>query len=294
MTSIPARALHRLLAALVVLLVDAVPVTGTTAGEDRATSAAPVHRRITIAERLELQAIRNRYGEISDLDRKFETRVHPNGLPYHLYVPPGLEPGNKYPLVIFLHGHRDLALDVRRGFPKGFWTLPAVQESHPHIVLVPRHQDEGQRWEDEPVHAMTIQAIDDLIAALDRDPSAPKIDPDRLYLTGFSKGGTGTWAFLAQHPRKFAAAVPVGVSGGGPQSVAAAARLRHIPIWMFAGENDPKAAPRAIQYLDLLRQAHARDVTYHEFIGEGHVIDDYAYFTPGLLDWLFAQRGNPP
>jgi len=294
MTLFQARPLHRSLIRVLALGLTAVLPASGIAHHKAPACSATVHQRITATSRLELKAIRNLYGAISGLDVKFESRVHPNGLPYHLHVPPGLERGKRYPLVIFLHGHRDLALDVRHGFPKGFWTLPAVQERHPHIVFVPRHQDEAQRWEDEPIHAMTIRAIDDLIAAFEVDPSAPKIDRDRLYLTGFSKGGTGTWAFIAQNPRMFAAAIPVAASGGGPQSVEAAVRLRHIPIWMFAGEDDFKAAPRAIQYLDLLRQVNAQDVIYHEFIGEGHVIDDYAYFTPGLIDWLFAQHRTAP
>lgn len=290
MFSIFSQAGLRLAAALVVAGTAVATSTGSVGSAAVAPPPATIHRRITAAARLELQAIRDWYGEITRLERKFEAKVHPNGLPYHLHVPQGLEPGKRYPLVIFLHGHRDLALDVRHGFPKGFWTLPTVQERHPHIVLIPRHQDEEQRWEDESVLAMTIQAIDDLIAEFERDPQAPKIDPDRLYLTGFSKGGTGTWAFLARHPQKFAAAAPVAASGGGPQSVEAAAQLRHTPLWLFAGENDYKAAPRAIQYFELLRQVNARNLSYHEFVGEGHVIDDFVYFTPGFLDWLFAQR----
>ena len=65
-----------------------------------------------------MEKIRDSIGSIRNLDSLYQNRTNPNGLPYHLYVPAALQPGTKYPLVIFLHGATDLTIDTHKGFPK--------------------------------------------------------------------------------------------------------------------------------------------------------------------------------
>jgi predicted peptidase len=237
----------------------------------------------------ELEAIRDSYKPMPDLHSIYQNRQHPNGLLYHLYIPASLAAGESYPLVAFLHGHTDLDLNVHNGFPKGVWTLPHVQQRHPHIVFVPRHQSEDDDWTRDENREQVVEALDDLIAQLDSDRNAPKIDPDRVYLTGFSQGGMGTWNYIRQYPDRFAAASPLSGFFHGPQNETDARAIKHIPIWIFNGSGDKGVNGSRTSY-QMLKAAGARDVHYHEFVDYGHVIDDIAYFTEGFMDWLFAQK----
>lgn len=236
-----------------------------------------------------LKAIRDSYGSIPNLDRLYEDRTHANGLPYHVYAPEGLKAGEKYPLVVFLHGYSDLTVDTHKGFPKGVWSLPLVQERHPHILFVPRYRTFDDMWVQESFRAMVIEALDDLVKDFNGQPSSPAIDSTRIYLTGFSQGGMGTWNFIKHYPHKFAAASPLSGFSQGPQTLAEAEVIKHIPIWIFNGDGDRGVNGSRLSF-QMLKNSHAPDVRYHEYAEQGHVIDDFAYFTDGFFDWLFAQK----
>ena len=212
-----------------------------------------------------------------------------NGLPFHFYIPENLKPGETYPLVTFLHGYTDLTINTHKGFPKGVWSLPDIQKAHPHILFVPRNRTNDDQWTSDTYRKMTIAALDDLIAELNADPNTPNIDTDRLYLTGFSRVGQGTWNFIRTYPGKFAAAAPLSGFSFGPQNAAEAEAIKHIPIWIFNGDGDKGVEGSRISF-QALKDAGAPDVHYHEYKKQGHVIDDFAYFTDGFMDWLFAQR----
>ena len=236
-----------------------------------------------------LKAIRDAYGSIPNLDSIYEDRTHTNGLPYHVYVPKDLKPGEKYPLVTFLHGYSDLTIDTHKGFPKGVWSLPLVQSDHPHILFVPRYRTFDDMWVQDAYRAMVIEAMDDLVKAFNSDQQSPHIDATRLYLTGFSQGGMGTWNFIKHYPRKFAAAAPLSGFSHGPENVPQAEALKHLPIWIFNGDGDRGVAGSRLSY-QMLKKAKAQNVRYHEYEKQGHVIDDFAYFTDGFMDWVFKQR----
>lgn len=235
-----------------------------------------------------LKAVRDSYESIDNLDKLYSNRRHKNGLLYHIYVPTNLVPGKKYPLVTFLHGYTDLTIDTHKGFPKGVWSLPLIQKDHPHILFVPRHRTTKDKWTQESYRKMTIEALDDLIKEFNGDLNYPHIDTRRLYLTGFSQGGQGTWDFIKYYPHKFAAASPLSGYFKGPETVSEAEKIKHIPIWIFNGEDNGVKGSRVS--FKMLKQAGAKDVSYHEYPGQGHVIDDFAYFTPGFIDWFFSQQ----
>lgn len=130
-----------------------------------------------------------------------------------------------------------------------------------------------------------------MVAELNGDPKTPNIDVDRLYLTGFSRGGQGTWNFIRTFPKKFAAAAPLSGFSHGPQTPDEANPIKHVPIWIFNGDGDRGVKGSRISF-KTLKDAGAADVRYHEYHQQGHVIDDFAYFTDGLMDWMFSQRRN--
>ena len=124
------------------------------------------------------------------------------------------------------------------------------------------------------------------LAAFDGVRKEFNVDPKRLYITGLSMGGYGTWDAIARHPTLFAAAVPV--CGGGDESTAPL--IKDLPIWCFHGGADKTVPPeRSRNMIEALKQAggHPR---YTEYPGVGHNSWDKAYAEPELPTWLFAQK----
>ena len=260
--------------------------TGATAAEPDGPGRS---RIISVEETKKLKRIRDEIGSTEGLDKLYEDRTHKNGLPYHVFVPKHLKPGVSYPLVTFLHGYTDLTIDTHKGFPKGVWSLPRVQKPHPHILFVPRNRKKEDNWSSDEYRKMTLDALDDLVTELNGDPKTPNVDVKRLYLTGFSRGGQGTWNFIRNFPNKFAAAVPLSGFSHGPQNADEAQAIKHIPIWIFNGDGDRGVKGSRISFT-ALEEAGATDVRYHEYKKQGHVIDDFAYFTEGFMEWLFSQK----
>lgn len=239
-----------------------------------------------------LLAIRDSYGSIPNLDSIYEDRIDHNGLPYHIYVPKNLKNGVNYPLVMFLHGFSDLTIDTHEGFPKGVWSLPLVQDKNPHILFVPRYRNFDDMWVQDNYRDMVIETLNNLIKEFNGNQDSPNIDTTRVYITGFSQGGMGTWNFIKHYPHKFAAAAPLSGFSEGPQNVKEAEALKHLPIWIFNGDGDDGVDGSRLSY-QMLKKVNALDVRYHEYENQEHVIDDFAYFTVGFMDWLFAQKIKP-
>lgn len=282
--------INQVLKVLLILVILSINSTRAADGDSTATDPQKFpYELISVEQADDLRAIRDDIGAITGLDTVYTDRTDPNGLPYHIYIPAALKKGENYPLVTFLHGWSDLTIDTHNGFPKGVWTLPLVQTKHPHIVFVPRYRTFDDMWVQDQYREMVVETLDHLIQELNSDPDSPHIDTTRLYLTGFSQGGMGTWNFILNHPYKFAAAAPLSGFSQGPQTVEQAMVIRHIPIWIFNGDGDDGVGGSRLSYR-MLRQAGAPDVRYHEYQDQEHVIDDFAYFTDGFMDWLFAQK----
>jgi predicted peptidase len=112
------------------------------------------------------------------------------------------------------------------------------------------------------------------------------LDTQRLYVTGQSLGGFGTWSVISEHPEMFAAAIPV--CGGGDES--AAPKLTKVSIWAFHGEKDEAVSvERSRKMIGAIRRAGGTP-RYTEYKGAGHVIWDKVFGEPELLPWVFAQN----
>jgi predicted peptidase len=243
------------------------------------------------------------------LARAFAPHVYvsPNGerMPYRLFTPAHLEPGRTYPLVVFLHGAGGSGTDNAKQLEGGnvfgafVWTLPENQAGHPAFVLAPQS---NWNWpctifdpKDPPKKAADIKlcppgalgigarlafdVIDSLLGSL-------PIDRARIYLTGHSMGGAGTWHMIAQRPGFFAAAVPV-CGRGHPET---APLVKDVQIWNFHGVLDdvePVASSRLM--IDALRKAGAQP-RHTEYPDLGHSAFAWAYTEPALVEWLYAQR----
>ena len=210
-------------------------------------------------------------------------------LPYRLGRPTGYDPAKKYPLVVFLHGSGEsgtdnkLQVSLHMGVPGGgsVFMLPANQAMNPTFFVAPQAPSPGvMGWMGIPG-----QAVLKLIAYLEQQFS---IDPARLYVTGLSMGGYGTWWLIENNPTLFAAAVPM--SGGGDTTKAAA--IAQLPIWDFHGAIDPLVPVAQSRDMIAALMAAGGHPKYTEYPNGQHDIWDTAYTEPALLPWMFLQR-NP-
>jgi predicted peptidase len=207
--------------------------------------------------------------------------------------------GKRYPLVIFLHGAGERGTDNLKPIGLGgrmgayLWTLPENQERHPCFVAAPQCPDNDKwaevQWGDGS-HALPAQPTDAMRLAMGMIDGLMKelpIDPDRVYVTGLSMGGYGTWDLLSRRPGTFAAAIPV--CGGLADDQAG--KIAHIPQWIFHGGNDTVVKTiRSRNAYEQLKAAGAPSLRYTEFGGVGHNSWDLAFSTPGLANWLMSKK----
>lgn len=207
-------------------------------------------------------------------------------LSFRYFVPPGYDPAQSYPLILFLHGAGERGNDNEAQLDhsaNGAMRLldDANLALQPVFMVAPQCFANGW-WSGAPLE--TAVAIVDQIA---QDYS---IDPQRIYVTGVSMGGMGTWSALSAHPDRFAAAVPM--SGNGDTGAAAA--VAAVPSWFFHAQNDPTVGVAGSDDLvAALRNAGANTI-YTRYEAGGHAIWPVAYAHPLLFRWLVSQRRGEP
>jgi len=228
-----------------------------------------------------------------------------NTMPYRLFRPPGYDtPGAKFPLVLFLHGAGERGTNNTSQVNSHIDGLVNATQSAPYAsyLLAPQVAT-GNQFVDVPFNtgsftnatapaqsismALTLQILDLVL-------SNTNIDTNRIYVTGLSMGGYGTWDILGRRPNLFAAAAPM--SGGGNTSTAAT--IKNIPIWDFHGSADGTVPVSGSRDMIAALQAAGGVPKYTELAGQGHVIWAPIYTdttTSGqFYPWLFSQSVPEP
>jgi predicted peptidase len=211
-------------------------------------------------------------------------------MPYRLYVPEERVRTRPLPLIVYLHGGGGAGDDNLRQISGGntagtrLFTSAAVQAKHPAFVVAPQ-MPARNTWSDfnSDTPAPYATLVLELVATLSREFM---IDADRIYLTGQSLGGGGTWDLVSKRPNVFAAAVPL-CGNGNAQRVQAA---RHISIWAFHGAQDEVVPVEGSRELVAALKSVGSSVKYTEYPDAGHDVWTRAYADPQLPDWLFAQK----
>jgi predicted peptidase len=195
-------------------------------------------------------------------------------LKYLLYLPKDYDQKPSWPLMLFLHGAGERGDDIERVKKHGPPKLIEAGRELPFIVVSP--QCPKDRWW-EPV---------ELTALLDEIVEKYKVDRDRIYVTGISMGGFGTWSLAMSTPRRFAAVVPI-CGGGDPIW---ARQLAGIPIWVFHGAKDPTVPlARSEQMVEALKKANG-NVKFTVYPNALHDSWTETYENPELYTWLLEQK----
>ena len=234
------------------------------------------------------------------LNPTFELRFWraPNGLKmaYFFGRPRPIEPGRRYPLLVFLHGFKECGYGSDNIFKWGRKFMLDAMDKEKSFVLLPQCP-KGQLWAPEtPPGAVrlpmrirprrALQAVFDLVERIEaRDP----VDPNRVYIVGLSSGGDGVWEAVERRPDLFAAAVPICGLGDFRQ----AKRIGRVPVWVFQGARDkdlPASAGRRMVRL-IRRAGGSARLTEAKF--PGHSVWDLAFDDPKFLEWLYARRRAP-
>lgn len=205
-----------------------------------------------------------------------------NQLDYLLYLPRnfGADPSQQWPLVLFLHGAGERGNDLQKVAVHGPPKLAQAGREFPFILVSPQCP-EGQVWDD----AVLIGLLDELQAKY-------RVDPKRVYATGLSMGGYGTWALALRHPERFAAVAPV--CGGGERIRALLPSqqdaLKTLGVWAFHGGKDNVVAlSESERMVDAFKKAGVKDIRLTVYPEAGHDSWTQAYNEPTFFDWLLQH-----
>jgi len=198
-----------------------------------------------------------------------------NSIKYLLYLPDDDENSeNHWPLILFLHGAGERGDDLSRVKSHGPPRLVNEGRSLPFIIVSPQCP-ENQRWEPEKLKLLLDQIITNY-----------RVDQSRIYLTGLSMGGFGTWAMAAEYPNQFAAIAPV-CGGGNP---AAAKKLSHIPAWVFHGAKDDLVPIKKSEEMVNALKREDGNVRFTVYPDAGHDSWTETYNNKELYNWLLKHR----
>lgn len=209
------------------------------------------------------------------LDRAITKHV---ALDYLLHVPKAYaqDDATAWPLILFLHGAgergSDLELVKKHGIPR----IVEEQADFPFITVSPQC----------PLELDWTWQTDALLALLDDITQAYRVDPARIYLTGLSMGGFGTWALAQVAPERFAAIAPI--CGGGNRR--RARRLVGIPTWVFHGAKDDVVPLKASEEMVEALKNAGGDVTFTVYPEAKHDSWTETYANPELYRWFLSHR----
>lgn len=197
---------------------------------------------------------------------------------YVVYVPWVYDPQMPMPMIVFLNGMGECGTDGLKQLGVGLGTAVILDaEKWPFIIVFPQKQKHDIDWEDQE---------NIVIAALDAARNEYNIDESRIYLTGISQGGHGTWAIAARHTDLFAAIAPV--CGWGDAEMAR--ELTEMPTWIFHGEADSVIPLNASTSMYEHIKAAGGSPRLTTYPGVDHNSWDNAYRNEDLAEWFLKHK----
>jgi predicted peptidase len=197
-------------------------------------------------------------------------------LPYLLYLPKDYDPQKHWPLVLFLHGSGERGTNLTRVTRHGLPKLVEEGQDFPFILVSPQCPKRSN-WD---------MQTRDLNMLLDEIESSYAVDPDRVYVTGLSMGGYGTWSLAISNPRRFAALMPI-CGAGDPEEVSV---IKHIPTWVFQGDKDDAVPLTEVEATVNALKASGGNVRFTVYPGVGHNSWTQTYNNSEVYAWLLSQH----
>jgi predicted peptidase len=208
-----------------------------------------------------------------------QLRVGEREYRYAVYVPRDYSRSKEWPVIVFLHGMGECGTDGSRQLAVGLG--PAVllaPERWPFLVVFPQKPSPRDRWDEHE------EAVLAMVARVRKEY---RVDGGRVYLTGLSQGGNGTWVIGSRRPEVWAAIAPV--CGYGDPSVVGPG-LTRVPVWAFHGEADPVVPASQTRDLAAAVERSGGSVKVTIFPGVDHNSWDRAYRDERLYEWLLEHR----
>jgi predicted peptidase len=244
-----------------------------------------MRRLLTLAAAVGLAATA-RAADTGFVDR---TYTGPDGTEhkYVLFVPHDYKKGTPTPTILFLHGAGETKPQPgakTKGTPKMPVEVgigPAIkkrEKTFPFLTIIPQAPKFG--WGAGSEGAKMALGI------LDEVGKEYSVDPKRVYLTGLSMGGMGTWSLAVAMPDRWAAIVPI-CGRGDPKR---ADKIKDLPTWAFHGDADPAVNVSGSRDMIAAIKKAGGDPKYTEYPGVGHNSWDKAYATDELYEWLLKQK----
>lgn len=230
-------------------------------------------------------------GVAAEPEAKTFTASDGTELPYRYSAPTNVEEGKKYPLVIYLHGSGSRGSDNKAQLRQAVDPiLGHAEKLKQPIFLIAPQCPLGTTWltsprtgKDAPGKSLTV--LDAVFELTDEISWKQPVDSARIYITGLSMGGHGTWGALAKKPDLFAAAIPI-CGGGDPKT---ADLFKHVPIQIFHGADDKVVPPgRSQEMFDALQRAGSQ-AKLTIYPGVEHDSWTQTYANEEVIRWLFNQ-----
>lgn len=212
---------------------------------------------------------------------------------YQVYVPRGASPRDHLPIILALHGSGERGSDGILQTEVGLGNAVRRFPDRWRAIIVFAQAPADTLWQGRPADAA--------LAELAHEERAFHTDPRRVYLTGLSLGGNGTWYLAYHHPDRFAAIVPVcgfvsaihdhpAVAPDADPYAGVAVRIARVPSWIIHGGDDHVVPVEELRHMAAALKSAGADVHYNELAGVDHPSWVPGYADPALPEWLFRQR----
>ncbi len=222
---------------------------------------------------------------------------------YQVYVPAEWTAKQKWPVVLSLHGSGERGNDGVFSTENGIGrAIRRNAKAFPFVVVFPQCPNSAY-WVDKAMQEMAMVALEAAIKEFGGDRQ-------RVYVTGLSMGGYGTWEMAMRYPKYFAAIAPVcGALRGSTMLpdlhsrqadldaedpyAAAAKKIGNVPVWIFHGAKDPVIPVEESRRMAEALKAAGGNVRYNEYPDATHNAWDRAYAEPEFVKWMLAQKRKP-
>jgi len=229
--------------------------------------------------------------EPGDHKLKFRTHIGDRAveMSYLLHLPPDYGDANKkHPMLVFFHGIGECGTDLAGVYALGPMTLlkkeggnATFAASCPFIVLCPQCPPRGQTWDTDFMYKASAELVAQTI-------KKTRTDPDRVYATGLSMGGLGSWCVAEQAPDLFAAIAPLSAMEWHPDQ--ALQQLKYVSVWSVVGLDDQLRFLNGTRAMDAALANGPLTQRFTYLVGNGHDAWYPPYQNPQFYEWLLAHR----